>query len=227
MLAPFVGTTLLGLDGAELMRRVEALPTVVSATYDRSFPNTLRVTVVPERPVAVLRRGTGSWLVSARGRVVTRVPSGADGELPRIWVPTALQVEPGVFLPPERGGVAAQALGVAARFPEHVRTASFAHGTLVFLLRSGLELRLGDPTDLRLKLPSRGRPFPCCRAGRRTSMSASLAGPSRGQTLKSQREGEGLNRRPLIDSEFGRTYPAPRIGIFSPNPPLKVQVSSS
>ena len=152
VLDPFVGTNLIGLDGAALMRRVEALPTVVSATYDRSFPNTLRITVVPERPVAVLRRGKSSWLVSARGRVVTRVPGGADAALPRIWAPTALQVEAGAFLPPERGGVAAQALAVAVRFPGHVRTATFAHGTLVFRLRSGLELRLGDPTDLRLKL---------------------------------------------------------------------------
>ena len=151
-LARFVGTSLVGIDGAKLMQRVEALPTVVSATYDRAFPHTLRITVVPERPVAVLRRGKSSWLVSARGRVVARVPRDADATLPRIWAPTALQVAPGAFLPPDRGGVAAQALAVASRFPEHVRIASYAHGALVFRLRSGLELRFGDPADLRLKL---------------------------------------------------------------------------
>ncbi len=106
---------------------------------------------------------------------MTRVPSGADAALPRIWVPTALQVEPGVFLPPERGGVAAQALGVAARFPEHVRTASFAHGTLVFLLRSGLELRLGDPTDLRLKLAVARQALPLLPGGE-TYLDVSLPG---------------------------------------------------
>src|SRR5262249_26130009 len=62
-LAPFRGRSLLGLDGAELARRVNALPTVVSVGYDRSFPHTLRLTVVAERPVAVLHRGAQTWLL--------------------------------------------------------------------------------------------------------------------------------------------------------------------
>ena len=77
-LAPLLGTNLLALDGAALERRAEALPTVVSIGYDRAFPHTLRIHVVPERPVAVLRRGKETWLVSARGRVVARIPTGTD-----------------------------------------------------------------------------------------------------------------------------------------------------
>ena len=64
-LAPLVGKSLLSLDGRALARRVEALPTIVSVGYDRAFPHTLRVTVVPERAVAVLHRGKETWLVSA------------------------------------------------------------------------------------------------------------------------------------------------------------------
>ena len=41
---------------------------------------------------------------------------------------------------------------MAQRFPAHISTAFLARGELVFRLRSGLELRLGDPTDVRLKL---------------------------------------------------------------------------
>ncbi|MGZ4354607.1 MAG: cell division protein FtsQ/DivIB [Gaiellaceae bacterium] len=152
-LAPLLGTSLLALDGSVVERRVEALPAVLSAGYDRSFPHTLRIVVVPERPVAVLRRGTDSWLVSARGRVVSRVPRGSDDALPRIWVPTAVQILAGDFLDPTHGGSAARALAlVADRFPAHIATASFAAGDLTFRLRDGLELRLGDATDIRLKL---------------------------------------------------------------------------
>lgn len=152
-LAPLVGTSLLALDGSAVERRVEALPAVLSAHYDRSFPHTLHVIVFPEKPVAVLRRGTESWLVSARGRVVSRVPRGSDQALPRIWVPTAADVLAGVFLDATHGGAAARSLAlVASGFPARIATASFAGGNLTYRLRSGLEIRLGDPTDVRLKL---------------------------------------------------------------------------
>ena len=152
-LAPVLGTSLLALDGSAVVRRVEALPAVLSAGYDRSFPHGLRITVVPEKPIAVLRRGLDSWLVSARGRVVSTVPRGSDPALPRIWVPTATPVTVGGFLDPAHGGTAARSLAlVTVRFPARIALASFANGELAFRLRSGLELRLGDPTDVRLKL---------------------------------------------------------------------------
>jgi len=43
-------------------------------------------TVVPETPVAAVRRGRETWLVSARGRVIARIPKGSEGALTRIWV---------------------------------------------------------------------------------------------------------------------------------------------
>jgi cell division protein FtsQ len=151
-LAPLLGKSLLSLDGAALERRVEALPTVVSAGYDRAFPHTLRVQVVPEKPVAVLHRGRSTWLVSARGRVVSRLQPRTLPSLARIWVPRRTAVAVGGFLPPAAGGIAARTLALASRFPARVATVAFAHGELVFHLRSGVELRLGDPTDVRLKL---------------------------------------------------------------------------
>jgi cell division protein FtsQ len=151
-LAPFRGRSLLGLDGAELARRVNALPTVVSVGYDRSFPHTLRLTVVAERPVAVLHRGTETWLLSARGRVITRIPTGTRAGLARIWLPTKARVEVGKTLLSEPALVTARALALATRFPLHIATASLAHGELTLRLRSGLELLLGEPNDVRLKL---------------------------------------------------------------------------
>ncbi|HET7145742.1 MAG TPA: FtsQ-type POTRA domain-containing protein [Gaiellaceae bacterium] len=149
---PLLGTSLLALDGGELVRRVESLPTVVSVRYDRGFPHTLRLGVVPETPVAVLHRGRQTWLLSARGRVVARIPPGTKSALARVWVPHAATVAVGAFVADDAGGAAARALALAARFPAAVATASLRRGDLVFKLRSGLELRLGAPTDIRLKL---------------------------------------------------------------------------
>jgi cell division protein FtsQ len=146
------GTSLLSLDAAELERRVDALPTVVAMRYDRAFPHTLRIAVVPERPVAVLHRGRALWLLSARGRVIQPLRRGAQPALPRVWAPTTTAVEVGAILPPARGTTCAQALAFASHFPARIDTASLVRGQLTLRLRSGLDLRLGEPTDLRLKL---------------------------------------------------------------------------
>ena len=159
-LDPLRGTSLLALDGAALQGRAEALSTIVSAGFDRAFPHTLRVAVVPERPVAVLRRGRQWWLVSARGRVVARLAPRSEAALPRIWLPTTTAVDVGSFLRPGAGGVAARALALAAGFPAPLQTAAVRHGALVFRLHSGLELRLGAASDIRLKLAIARRALP-------------------------------------------------------------------
>jgi cell division protein FtsQ len=153
-IAGFAGVNLVALDGGELVRRVEGVPTVYAAGYDRAFPHTLRIVVRPEQPVAVLRRGRDSWLVSARGRVVQRLRRRASLELPRIWVPSATQLELGQTLTEPAAAVAARALAplVRARFPVGIKTVSLTHGELTFALATHVELRLGQPEDLRLKL---------------------------------------------------------------------------
>lgn len=151
-LASLVGTPLVGLDGSAVVRRVEALPTVVRVSYDRAFPHTLRITIVPERPAAVLRRGPESWLVSVRGRLIERLPSRADPGLPRIWVSARTPVASGTQLSGAEARVAARAVGLAGAFATRVTAASYSDGTLVFHLRSGLELLLGDGGNVKLKV---------------------------------------------------------------------------
>jgi cell division protein FtsQ len=151
-LTPFLGTSLLALNGRSLERRVDALPTVQSMRYDRAFPHTLRITVVPELPVAVVHRGKETWLVSGRGRTIRQIPPGTQLALPRIWVPTATPITPGGFLAADEGGTAAKALALAAGFPARFTTVSFAHDELTMDLRLGVQLRMGEPVDVRLKL---------------------------------------------------------------------------
>jgi cell division protein FtsQ len=152
-LGRYSGTSLLALDGAAVLRTLEDLPTVMTAAYDRDFPHTLRVQVVAESPVAVLRRGAGAWLASARGRVIGRVARSRYRTLPRIWLPARTEIDVGGFLDGD-AAASAQALRefVATRFAHRVLWARVAGGQLSLGLRSGLELEFGAPTALDLKL---------------------------------------------------------------------------
>jgi cell division septal protein FtsQ len=171
-LAPLRGSSLLTVDGSEVVRRAHAVPRVASATYDRAFPNTLVVTVRPERAVALVRRGAGAWLVSAEGRVLARVPRARRSAAPRVWVSRRVPLELGARLPDPvtRAAIAAAAALRQGSLPVAVRTVTVEKGILVFVLTSGLELRLGDGSALPLKfavaeelihsLPSPGRGGP-------------------------------------------------------------------
>jgi hypothetical protein len=153
-LAGLDGRSLLGLRAEDVERRVLALPSVVAVRYDRAFPHALRITILPERPVAVARRGTESWLLSARGRVIRPLPRRALLSLPRIWLTRAVPVEPGATLADNAGGAPARALALLAATPlsERIRSAAYEDGELRFTLASGVELRFGSPGSLRLKL---------------------------------------------------------------------------
>jgi cell division protein FtsQ len=164
-LAPVVGRSLVGLDGAAVLRRVDALPTVVRASYDRAFPHTLRIRVVPERPAAVVRRGPDSWLVSVRGRVMEGLRSRALPKLPRIWISTRTPVRTGAELSAADTGAVARAVGLAGAFGARVASAAYSGGTLVFRLRSGLQLLLGDAGDVKLKIAVAERVLPLVPAG--------------------------------------------------------------
>jgi cell division septal protein FtsQ len=153
-LARYDGRSLVSVDAGSVAQRVAGLPAVRSATVDRAFPHTLRVDVVPELPVAVLRRGADSFLVSARGRVIAPLERGERPELPRIWLPATTDIELGSFLGGPDGGLAARSLAafVGSGFPGRVTFVRALDGQITLGLRGGLELRLGAPVELRLKI---------------------------------------------------------------------------
>lgn len=149
----YLGESLVSLDGEELRRRLESLPSVRSLRYDRAFPHTLRIVVAPERPAAVVRSGPGSWLVSARGRVIRVVGRGELGGMPRIW----LAGPPGLTAGEILGDRSARlALGVLVQVPEDfpaaVRSAREREGIITLVLAGGTELRLGGRSAIPLKL---------------------------------------------------------------------------
>jgi cell division septal protein FtsQ len=148
------GDSLVAIDAAAVEGRVDGLPAVRASKVDRAFPHTLHVSVVPEVPVAVLRRGAQSWLVSARGRVIAEVRLGARAALPRIWLPATTEIELGALLSQEGGGLAARSLAtfVGSGFPNRITFVRALDGQITLGLRGGLEIQLGPPVDLRLKM---------------------------------------------------------------------------
>jgi cell division protein FtsQ len=153
-LGRYDGQSLVTVDASVVEQRVDGLPTVRSSVVDRSFPHTLRVRVVPEIPVAVLRRGGDSFLVSARGRVIAPVALGTHRALPRIWLPVRTELEPGSLLGGEAGGLAARSLAafVGSGFTNQITFVRALDGQITLGLRGGLEILLGAPVDLRLKI---------------------------------------------------------------------------
>jgi len=148
------GRSLVALSGDSIANRVDGLPSVRHAVVDRAFPHTLRIRIAPELPVAVLRRGADSWLVSARGRVIATVQRGSRPDLPRIWLPTRTELTKGSFLNDQPGALAARSLAafVGSGFPGRISFVRALDGQITLGLRGGLEIELGLPVDLPLKI---------------------------------------------------------------------------
>ncbi len=153
-LAPELGVSLLRISGAGVDRIAATLPDVISLRFVRSFPDTLHVSVVPERPVLLLRRGRVGFIVSARGRVMSETRDPAASALPRLYITKAEQVVIGSTLDRADGLLAAAA---AAAIPPGlvsggVRFVTEGGGELTLVTPSGFQIRLGDNGELGLKL---------------------------------------------------------------------------
>jgi len=189
-LAPIDGESLVTLDTGDVERRLASLPDVATAGYDRNFPHTLRVTVRPEHPVAVARRGTKAWLVAASTRTIGEVPLGTHPGLPRIWLSDSGEPQVGAAIADRFGLRAVRALAFArtAEFHLRVRMVRVRERELTFLLASGLELRLGDLRAVPLKLAIARRIIPGLLAqGGYHYLDVSVpARPVAGKTLDSQ-----------------------------------------
>ena len=153
-LRPLEGKSLLELRADEVTRLATALPSVAGITYDRAFPNTLHVRVVTEQPVAVVRRGVEAWLVSRRGRVLVRIAQGTHRTLPRIWLRQPLTLSAGGTL--AVGGGADEVLMLDAlrgtRLEKRISSVREVGRQWIYMLRGGVELRVGTRAELPVKL---------------------------------------------------------------------------
>lgn len=156
-----VGTSLLELDAAELEGVVRNLPSVAAASVDRAFPHTLVVRVAPVRPVGVARQGRRAWLVAQSNRVIREVGTRTHPGLARLWVPKTATVALGEKLPTAYEPATRALAGLReARMPARVKAVRTAGGELTVVLHRGLEIMLGQPTDVLLKLAVAARVLP-------------------------------------------------------------------
>jgi cell division septal protein FtsQ len=149
------GASLLAVDGTSIGRRLAALPAVRSFTFDRAFPHTLRVVVRRQVPVLVVRRvpGADAFLVGASGTVIRLLAHPRLSSLPRLWVKKTVPVTVGQPLPPAIAGAASALAALrGAALPGGVTAVRVGETELTLVLGGGLEVRLGDAGDLRLKL---------------------------------------------------------------------------
>lgn len=153
-LGPELGQSLLAVSGGAVSQRARSIPDVVSVRFDRSFPHTLKVHVTPERAALLLRQGTTSWVVSARGRVMRKLANPKRSSLPRAWISKKVPITLGEALPRLDGALAAAAVVPVARgaYPGHVRTVTATASSLTLVMRKGTQIRVGDIGNIRLKL---------------------------------------------------------------------------
>jgi cell division protein FtsQ len=190
--SPFLGESLVALDQDELRNTLAALPTVRSVRIDRAFPHTLRIVVVPEHVLAVVRNGQESWLVSAEGRVIG--PANPETTRPVVWTAPDTVLQPGELVPDENVHLALEGLRDLPRgFPEDIETARASDGLIVLELANGMELRLGSAESITLKLAIAARVLRTMTAPERDALTyLDVSVPERAvgsTTLNSQVEG--------------------------------------
>jgi cell division protein FtsQ len=153
-LDPLVGTSLLDLRRGDVDDLALALPEVAAVSYDRSFPHSLVLRVEAEQPLAVARSGADAWLVSTNSRVLAALPRRARLSLPRLWLSRSADIAVGDTLDPGAGAeeIAALLPVAGAGMGGRVATVNAGDGRVVYKLRSGVEVRAGRLSDLRLKL---------------------------------------------------------------------------
>jgi cell division protein FtsQ len=141
------GDSMVWLDPSAVTTRVEASPWIRSAKVTRDWPRTLIVSVIERTPVAWVKDGTGALVVDGTGRVVTRDAAPPAG-FPEI-VGVQDHARPGTSIVPAAGARIAAAFGPYVAAVDHVTTQA-DNATLV--LKSGIEVRLGPPSQIRAKL---------------------------------------------------------------------------
>jgi cell division septal protein FtsQ len=203
------GVSLLRIDRETIQRRLDTLPHVHLLGYDREFPNGLRIQVSVERAVAVLRRGSDNWLVSAEGRVLRPLERRLRRPLPVVWVERTADPRVGAILAaaePARAirtvaAIREAAPGLASRV-WYVKTAEGGVATAV--LDDRFEIRLGATTELPLKLAVARRVLATLRREGDLAAYLDVSVPERpvvGESLESQVKPETLPSKDALTGQ--------------------------
>ena len=159
MAGQVAGRNLLAVSTSPLENALLRMPYVKAVRVDRAFPNTLAISVVPEHPALVAQSGKSAWLVASDGRVLG--PARHPRHLPRAILPNHVALTVGSVAGDLDLSVALRALRETAAFTRHVgglkQILSQPNLPLTIVLRRGLQVRLGTPDQLGVKLEVAGR----------------------------------------------------------------------
>ena len=144
------GTSMLSVEPGAVAGAVSSLPRVKSAVVDRAFPNTLTITIVPERAVAVAPAVQGRVVLAASGRVLGAATAGAMGLPVVAAAPSDIPGAGGIVTAP--GVVAELALAAARSRALRFRTSGYSQDGLVGQTAQGVDIRVGDAEQLATKL---------------------------------------------------------------------------
>jgi cell division protein FtsQ len=149
------GRSLLRVDASSLAAELEAIPDVRAARVDRAFPHTVAVSIVMERPAALVHAGKASYIVAVDGRVL-RAATKASDTMPRLVLPPSSQPVAGHSVDSAEMRSALRVLAVAShRFPRSIarlKKVVASPGGVVAVFGHGLQVRLGTAASLDLKL---------------------------------------------------------------------------
>jgi cell division protein FtsQ len=149
------GKSLLNVDRTAIAREVEANPFVRSASVDRAFPHTLAVHIDMYTPALAVTVGKSTYLVASDGQVLAEVK-----RVPRM-LPTATLPRGSTLFVGRRSGDAniEAALLMLAQQPAgfdksvgRIKAVIPSEGDVTAVLNDGVQLRLGPPEQLTLKL---------------------------------------------------------------------------
>ena len=142
------GAPLLFVDTGAIARRIEALPWVAHAEVTRDLPGTLAIKVTEYVPAVFVRvPGKLVALVASTGRVVALAHAPTPGAIEVVGEHAIPRV--GSLLAPS--AIARIPSALPGRLRTQVRAIDVSRPSITLLLRSGGQVRLGAPTELRAK----------------------------------------------------------------------------
>lgn len=168
------GQSLLQLDTGSMVQGLRSQPYVQSVTVNRQFPNTLAIHIHAYRPAVYVQAGAVGYLVARSGRVLEQVTAWPNG-LPRVRLPIGTTLAVGH----QNGDVnLAGALAVLRAIPPRfqakvgpIHDLVSGSGTVAMLIGQHVRIRLGQATQLALKLQVAERVIGRIQGGQRANLS--------------------------------------------------------
>lgn len=141
---------LLLVDTGAAARRIERLAWIEHAVVHRDLPGTLSIVVTEYTPTAYVPAPGGVLLVAADGHVIASAPAASKG-LVAITGIRRLPAVGSLLAPPDAAGLVTR---LPLSFASRVAAVDVGGSGLALDLVGGGQVRLGDASDLALKIES-------------------------------------------------------------------------